>query len=50
MFPEDLPAQFNAPSLDGGTAHVGGSEAGLGHLHGMGVIVTREQLHAENTE
>lgn len=53
MVPEDLPAQFNAPSLAGcamgGTANVCGSEGGLGHLQDMGVIVVTEQLHAGNT-
>lgn len=50
MVPEDLPAQFDAPSLAGrsmgGTAHAGGSEGGLSHLQDMGVIVITEQLHA----
>lgn len=53
MVPEDLPVQFNAPSLAGcsmgGTTHVGGSEGGLGHLQDMGVVVVTEQLHAGNT-
>lgn len=53
MVPEDLPAQFDAPSLAGcamgGTAHVGGSDGGLGHLQGVGAIVVTEQLHPGNT-
>lgn len=53
MVPEDLPTQFNAPSLAccsvGWTTHIGGSEGGLGHLHNMGVIVITEQLRARNT-
>lgn len=53
MVPEDLPAQLDAPPLAGcsvgGTAHVGGSEGGLGHLQDMGVIVITEQLYARDT-
>ena len=52
VVPEDLPAQLDAPPLAGcsmgGTAHVGGSEGGLGHLQDMGVVVITEQLHARN--
>lgn len=50
MVPEDLPAQFDAPPLHGGsmggTAHEGGSE---GDLQDMDVIVVAEQLHGANT-
>ena len=50
MVPEDLPAQFDAPSLAGGTAHLGGSDGGLRHLQDLDVTVVTEQLqHAANT-
>lgn len=48
MIPDDVPAQLDAPSLAGcsicGTAHVGDSDRGLGHLQDMVVIVVTEQL------
>lgn len=48
MIPDDLPAQLDAPSFSGcsmrGTAHVGTSERGLGHLQYVGVIVVTEKL------
>lgn len=55
MISQDLPAQFDAPSLAGcsmgGTAHLGGSEGGLRHLQDVGVIVITEQLqHAADTK
>lgn len=50
MIPEDLPTQLDASSLAGcsmgGTAHVGGSDGGLGDLQDMSVVVITEQLHA----
>lgn len=53
MVPEDLPAQFDAPSLAGcavrGAAHEGGSERDLGHLQDLGVLIVTEQLHPRNT-
>lgn len=53
MVPDDLPAQFDAPSLAGcamgGTTHLGGSEGRLGHLQDVGVIAVTKQLHPEST-
>lgn len=53
MVPEDLPAQFDAPSLAGcavcGAAHKGGSERDLGHLQDLGILIVTEQLRPRNT-
>lgn len=48
MLTEDLPAHFDTPALAGssvgGTAHLCGSDGGLGDLHDVGITVIIKQL------